>query len=42
MTKENKIETDFIDKLKDLKYKYRPDIRFNIEYFRESFNINIV
>ncbi len=26
-TKENKIENDFIDKLKELKYNYRPDIR---------------
>jgi type I restriction enzyme R subunit len=27
MIKENKIENDFIKKLQDLKYKYRPDIR---------------
>jgi type I restriction enzyme R subunit len=27
MIKENKIEDDFIEKLQDLKYKYRPDIR---------------
>lgn len=27
MTKENKIELDFIEKLRDLKYAYRPDIR---------------
>ncbi len=27
MTKENKIENDFIDKLTELKYNYRPDIR---------------
>ncbi|DAB29586.1 MAG TPA: hypothetical protein CFH84_08675, partial [Sulfurimonas sp. UBA12504] len=27
MTKENKIEKDFIAKLQDLKYIYRPDIR---------------
>ena len=26
-TKENKIENDFIGKLKDLKYHYCPDIR---------------
>ena len=27
MTKENKIELEFIEKLKDLKYVYRDDIR---------------
>jgi type I restriction enzyme R subunit len=35
MTKENKIEQDFIAKLQDLKYIYRPDIRD-----RDSLNLN--
>ncbi len=35
MTKENKIEQDFIAKLRDLKYIYRPDIRD-----RDSLNLN--
>ena len=35
MTKENKIEQDFISKLQDLKYIYRPDIRD-----RDSLNQN--
>ena len=39
-TKENKIENDFIDKLKELKYNYRPDIRDRItleQNFRQKF-----
>jgi len=35
MTKENKIEQDFIAKLQDLKYIYRPDIRD-----KDSLNLN--
>ena len=35
MTKENKIELEFIEKLKDLKYVYRDDIRT-----KESLNQN--
>ena len=41
MTKENNIEDNFINKLQDLKYTYRPDIRSNKameQNFREKFN----
>jgi len=40
MTKEQHIESDFIEKLKDLKYTYRPDIRNKAsleQNFREKF-----
>ncbi len=39
-TTENKIEQDLIDKLEDLKYTYRPDIRDRAvleQNFREKF-----
>ncbi len=42
MTKENQIEENLIEKLKDLKYNYRPDIRDrdSLEHnFREKFQV---